>query len=465
MEWDHAILNGTVVTDTETYRANIYIKEGKIAQITSDVLPGQAAEVTDAAGRYVLPGFIETHVHSRDGRNGLKQKEDFGTATSAAAAAGITTVFEMPNCSPPIWNRENLEDLVSIIEPKAHTDFCVWGLALGDLNLEQIRELNEAGVVAFKFFWGYAINAQTYSLIYNYRPEMTGVYPPPDEGQIYKMFRAIAQTGKRVGIHAENFNIIKALTQEVLASGAQDYEALLRTRPVSCETSIIDTAIDMAKEIGVPLHILHVGVGEGVEHIRRAKADGVDLTAETCSHYLALTNEDAPRCGAVIKTYPLIRTKKDQAQVWAGLQDGAIDWVCSDHAPHTWEEKQRSLWDAPAGISGVEATSPVVLTAVNEGKLTLNQAVAVTSTHAAKTFGLWPRKGAIQPGSDADFAIVDLDKEYVFHQEDMKSRAKWTPYDGMHFRGKVEKTILRGITTMQDGEITDVRPGKYLPVK
>jgi dihydroorotase (multifunctional complex type) len=294
---------------------------------------------------------------------------------------------------------------------------------------------------------------------------MKGVLPPPDEGQIYTMFRRIAQLGKRVGIHAENFNIIKTLTELERRSGAQDYEALLRTRPVSCETSIIDTAIDMAKEIGVPLHILHVGVGDGVEHIRRAKADGVDVTAETCSHYLALTNGDAPRCGAVMKTYPLIRTQADQDRVWQGVWDGTIDWVCSDHAPHTWEEKQRGFWDAPAGISGVEALSPVVLTAVNDGKIDIHRAVEITSAAAAKNFGLYPRKGTIREGADADFAIVDMEQEYTFDQKKMYSKAKWTPYDGMRFRGRVVKTILRGGTTMTDGQVTADCRGRYLPVR
>jgi dihydroorotase (multifunctional complex type) len=336
---------------------------------------------------------------------------------------------------------------------------------LGDANLDQLAELAEAGVVAFKFFWGYAIKADDYSLIYNYRSDMKGVLPPPDEGQIYTMFRRIAQLGKRVGIHAENFNIIKTLTELERRSGAQDYEALLRTRPVSCETSIIDTAIDMAKEIGVPLHILHVGVGDGVEHIRRAKADGVDVTAETCSHYLALTNGDAPRCGAVMKTYPLIRTQADQDRVWQGVWDGTIDWVCSDHAPHTWEEKQRGFWDAPAGISGVEALSPVVLTAVNDGKIDIHRAVEITSAAAAKNFGLYPRKGTIREGADADFAIVDMEQEYTFDQKKMYSKAKWTPYDGMRFRGRVVKTILRGGTTMTDGQVTADCRGRYLPVR
>ena len=227
---------------------------------------------------------------------------------------------------------------------------------------------------------------------------------------------------------------------------------------------IIDTAIDMAKELSMPLHVLHVGVGDGVEHLRRAKADGVDVTAETCTHYLTFTDRDARRCGAVMKTYPLIRTAADRQAVWQGLADGTLDWVCSDHAPHTCEEKHRSFWDAPAGISGIEGLSPVLLTAVHRGLLTLPRVAAITSANAARTFGLYPRKGVIRPGADADLAIVDMSAAYTFRQEKMYSKAKWSPYDGMSFQGRVVETILRGRTTMRDGQVLPDCFGQFLPV-
>lgn len=460
--WDHAVLNGTIVTDKEIYPGNIYIKGGKIARITSQTLPEDAAETTDATGKLVFPGFIETHAHSRDGKLATGEKEDFSTSTAAAAATGITTMFEMPNCYPPLYSAAKVKDLVEVVTPKAHVDFAIWGLALGDANLSQIPAIAEAGVIGFKFFWGYAIDQNTYQLIYNYSPDMKDVLPPPDEGEIYRLFEKIKKTGLRVGVHAENFNIIKARTEYEKARGHRDYEALLRMHPVSCETSVIDTAIDMAEEIGLPLHILHVGVGAGVEHIRQAQKRGVDVTAETCSHYLMLTNKDFGRCGSLLKTYPLIRTERDQAQVWDGLKDGTIGWVCSDHAPHTMADKQKDLWSAPAGISGMEALSPVILNAVSEGKLSLYQAAAVGSANAARTFGLYPRKGTIAVGADGDLAIVDMNREYVFDQSKMKSKAKWTPYDGMHFKGQVVKTILRGRTVMEDGVVTDECHGAFV---
>lgn len=462
MQWDHIIKNGTLVTSSETYPANIYVKDGKIAAITSEELPGEAREVTDAQGKYVLPGFIDTHAHSRDGRKGAHEKEDFFHSSMAGAVGGVTTIYEMPNCNPAVYNVDMLKDLVEVITPKAHVDFGVWGLCLGDLNNHEIQSLKEAGVVGFKFFWGYAIDSKSYQLIYNYQEGMENVIPPLDLGQIYKIFREVAKTGKMVAIHAEDFDIIKLLTQEVKASGDKSYAAMLRSRPPMSETVIIETAISLARELGTHLHILHLAAGDGVDLIRRAQAEGVHVTGETCPHYLALTDADAERCGSMIKGYPPVRTQYDQDKLWQGLTDGTLSFVCSDHAPHTPAEKKLGLWEAPAGMATIETMSMIMLNAVSQGKLTLNQVARVLSEEPAKIFGTHPMKGALQAGADADLVLVDLDAEYVFHQEQMHSRTKLSPYDGMSVKGKPVQTILRGRTIAKDGEIVGEPSGHFI---
>lgn len=466
MTWDHVIKNGTVVTPHESQRANIYIKDQKIAAITAEELPGDALEVTDATGKYILPGFIDTHSHSRDGRNGAHHKEDFFHSSMAGAVGGVTTIYEMPNCIPAVYNVDMLHDLVEVITPKAHVDFGVWGLCLGDLNNDEIAKLAEAGVVGFKFFWGYAIDSKTYSLIYNYKEGMENVIAPLDVGQIYKIFREVAKTGKMVGIHAENFDIIKLLTDEVKASGDTSYAAMLRARPSMTETTIIETAIALSKELGTHVHILHLAAGDGVDLIREGQKKGIHITGETCPHYLALTDADAERCGAMIKGYPPVRTQYDQDKLWEGLNDGTLSFVCSDHAPHTKEEKMQSLWDAPAGMATMETMGMVMLDAVNKGKTTLNKLAELLSEAPAKMFGTYPMKGSTQVGTDADFAIVDMDATYTFHQEQMHSRTKLSPYNGMEFQGKVVQTILRGKTIAKDSEIVGDPTGHFIrPVK
>ena len=460
--WDHVIKNGTIVTGTESEKANIYVKDGKIAAITTEELPGEAKEVTNAFGKYVLPGFIDTHAHSRDGRNGAHYKEDFYHSSMAAACGGITTIYEMPNCNPAIYNVDMMNDLSEVITPKAFVDFGIWGLCLGPLNNHELAALNKAGVVGFKFFWGYAIDSKTYQLIYNYQEGMENVIPPLDLGEVYKIFREVAKTGKMVAIHAEDFDLIKLLTAEVKASGETDYAAMLRSRPVLSETLVIQTAIQLAKELGTHLHILHLACGDGVDLIREAQKQGIHVTGETCPHYLELTDKDAASLGAMIKGYPPVRTQYDQDKLWEGLKDGTLSFVCSDHAPHSVEEKQQSLWDAPAGMATNETMSMVMLNAVNKGKITINDVARLLSENPAKEYGTYPMKGSMQIGTDADFALVDLDAEYVFHQEQMHSRTKLSPYDGRTFRGKVVKTILRGTTIAKNGEIVGEPSGHLI---
>jgi len=465
MHWDHVVKDGTIVTARESYRGNIYVRDEKIAAISAVELPGEAKEMTDAQGKYVLPGFIDTHVHSRDGVNGAHYKEDFHHSTMAAACGGITSVYEMPNCNPAVFNVENLNKLIECITPKANVDFGVWGLCLGDLNNSELEALNDAGVVAFKFFWGYAIDAKNYQLIYNYKEGMEDVIPPLDQGQVYKIFREVARTGKPVGIHAENFDIIKLLTEEVIASGDESYEAMLRSRPPMSEITIIEAAISIAKELGTRLQILHLATGDGVELVRRAKAEGVSVTAETCPHYLSLTDKDAAKHGALMKGYPPVRKQYDQDLLWAGLNSGALSHVCSDHAPHTAEEKQKGLWSAPAGMAAIETMCYIMINAVSDGKLSINKLADVLSEQPARLYGMHPMKGSLEIGSDADIVILDMDSEYTFHQEDMHSRTKLSPYDGRRLKGKPVQTILRGRTIARDGQLVEKASGKFIRPK
>lgn len=462
MKWDHIVKNGTIVTPTESYQADIYIKNGKIAAVSTEDLGSDAHEITDASGKFVLPGFIDTHAHSRDGSKGAHHKEDFAHSSAAGAASGVTTIYEMPNCNPAVYNVAMLNDLVQTITPKAYVDFGVWGLCLGDLNNADLVPLAEAGVVGFKYFWGYAIDASTYQLIYNYEEGMKNVIPPFDLGQIYEIFREVEKTGKMVAIHAENFDIIKLLTKEVKASGDTSYEAMLRSRPAFSETTIIETAISLSRELGTHLHILHLAAGDGVDLIRKAQDEGLDVTGETCPHYLALTDKDADRLGALIKGYPPVRTQYDQDKLWEGLLDGTLSFVCSDHAPHTPEEKKKSLWEAPAGMATIETMPLVMINFVNEGRLSINELVDVLSEQPARMFGTYPMKGSLEVGTDADIVVVDMDKAYTFSQESMHSRTKLSPYHGRDMVGKPVKTILRGKTIMVDGEIVGEPSGKFI---
>ncbi|MGG3643144.1 dihydroorotase family protein [Bacillus gobiensis] len=461
MKWDHVIKNGIIYSDGEFIKGNLYIKDGKIAAISSNELSGEAIKETNAEGLYVLPGFIDTHIHSRD--PGPTYKEDFYYSTKAAAAGGITTVFEMPNTNPPINTVENFNKQKDNLTPKAHVDFGIWGICLGDLNRKDILPLHKAGVIGFKFFWGYAINSETYQLMYNYKDGDPGVIPPLTDGEVYDIFKEVEKTGQIFAIHAENNQIIQRLTDKVEAEGRNDYEALLDGRPNLAEEVTIQTGIAMAKSTGARLHILHVSTAEGVKHVRRAQEEGYPITSETCPHYLFLSNEDYEKIGPQMKVYPPVKYMKDQNELWKGIKDGTVSIACSDHAPHTEGEKDGELWSIPAGMSGVETLAPLILNAVSEGKITLNEAVAVLAENPAKQYGIYPKKGSLAIGSDADLTIVDMNKEMVIKRENLHSKSKVTAFDGFKVKGVPVGTIVRGITVMENHEIVS-SPNGHLVV-
>jgi allantoinase len=451
MQWDHVIRHGKIVTPDMIYKANIYIKDGKIASISDEELGGEAKETTDAEGLYVLPGLIDTHVHSRDG--GATHKEDFYHSTKAAASGGITTVFEMPNTNPPINNQVNFYKQVENLQKKAHVNFGIWGICLGDLNLKEIQGLNKAGVIGFKYFWGYAVNKQNYQLLYHFTDQMEDVIPPCSDGEVFEMFVEVAKTGKTFAIHAENSDLIKHLTVKMQKEGKSDYETLLASRPNLAEVLTIQTAISFAKVTGARLHILHVSTAEGVELIRQAQEDGLTITAETCPHYLFLTNEDYAKIGPSMKIYPLVKRKKDQEKLWEGISNGVLSFVCSDHAPHTEEEKMGDIWTIPAGMCGVETIAPLMLNAVSDDRITIQQIASLLSENPAKQFGIYPKKGTIQIGSDADLTIIDMNKQAEIKKENLHSKSKVTAFDGFQVKGIPVATIVNGITVMRDGEI------------
>lgn len=460
MKWDHIIRNGVLVSPKDMFEADIYIKDGKIAAISQERLDGEAKEETDAKGLYVLPGLMDTHIHSRD--PGPTYKEDFFTSTRAAAAGGITTVFEMPNTKRTINNVENFHAQVENLTAKAHVDFGLWAICLGKLNLHHLQSLNEAGVIGFKFFWGYAINSQTFELAYNYTPGMPDVIPPLHDGEVYLIFEEVSKTGKIFAIHAENNDLIQSLTEKVLESGRTDYNAFLEGRPPLAETVTVSTGISFAKATGARLHILHVSAGGSVDVIEQAQREGLPITAETCPQYLFLSNEDYDRVGPMMKIYPPIKYREDQERIWKGIQDGVLTVVCSDHAPHTIEEKTGDLWSIPAGMVGVETMVPLLLNAVSEGRLTLQQVVALCSENPARQYGIYPQKGSMAIGTDADFTIVDMKKKVVIKKENLHSRSQNSGFDGVEVTGYPVATIVRGQVVMKDGEIVSPPVGQVV---
>ena len=436
----YLLQNAQLLSSGGVFRAaDVLLSGGRIVSIGDRIsCPADAVSI-DLHKAVLFPGFVDVHVHLRE--PGFSYKETIRTGTLAAAHGGFAHVAAMPNLDPVPDCAAALAVQRAIIEKDALVHVHPYGAVSVGEKGERLADLDglAPGVIAFS-------------------DDGRGVQ---SESLMREAMMQCRRLGKILAAHCEDNSLLHG---GYIHDGA--YARAHGHRGICSESEWGPIARDLrlAEETGCAYHVCHVSTKESVALIRAAKRRGVDVTCETAPHYLTFTDRDARRCGAVMKTYPLIRTAADRQAVWQGLADGTLDWVCSDHAPHTCEEKHRSFWDAPAGISGIEGLSPVLLTAVHRGLLTLPRVAAITSANAARTFGLYPRKGVIRPGADADLAIVDMSAAYTFRQEKMYSKAKWSPYDGMSFQGRVVETILRGRTTMRDGQVLPDCFGQFLPV-
>lgn len=447
--FDLVIRNGRIVTPHDDYHADIGVTGGAIAAI--GVLgAAEAADVFDAAGLVVMPGIIDEHVHSRD--PGLTHKEDFSHSTRAAAAGGVTTVLEMPNSVPPVADADSFASRCEALSGRAHVDYGLWGMVLGDVNRNDLAPLADAGVIGFKLFWGYALDRRTKALVYNPRPG-DDVIPPPDHGQVFEAFATIGATGRPVAIHAEDAEIIARAGIAESASGSRDYAAFLRTRPVLAEALTTAAGIRIAHAAGAHLHVLHMASAEGPQLVARARLEGIRVTGETCPHYLVLCDEDYGRAGVAMKIYPPIRERRHQDALWQALHSGGVQTLGSDHAPHADDEKQGDIFSAPAGAATIDSTVPLMLDAVSKGKLTLGQVAALLSENPARVWGLYGKKGAILVGADADFTIVDLEREHVIDADRTYSKSRVNPYHGLRTRGAPVAAFVRGRQVMDQGAV------------
>jgi len=443
---DLVISDATIVTDTTEFIGSIAIKDGAILAIgTREAMP-MAAEVLDATGKHVLPGAIDAHVHFRE--PGYVHKETWETGTASAAMGGVTTVFEMPNTKPPTGTVEALNIKLEAAK-SAYVDYGIYGL-LGEENLDQLEALIEGGVAAFKCFMG-----NTFANL-----------PSPPTGAILEGFEIVARHGYRISLHAETASIMARRQKKLQSVGRCDPLAHLAARPPVVAVEAVSRAAILAEWTGARIHILHVSSGDELRPLREAKARGVDITAETCPHYLLLDEHAYTNKGSLVRVNPPVREKMHQDQLWQGVADGTIDMIATDHAPHSAEEKHREdIWTADCGFTGVETQMPLMLTQVQAGRMSLNDYVRMTSTAPAKAFGLFPRKGTLIPGADADLVVIDLNREEIVDSGVLQSKGPSTPFDKVAVKGVPIHTLVRGRFVMRDRKLCVEAKGHGLSVR
>jgi allantoinase len=458
------IVGGTIVTPAGRIAADVACRDGRVVALAEPGSAGPADEAVDARGLLVFPGFIDPHVHSRD--PGMTEKEDFAHATRAAAAGGVTTVLEMPNAVPPVADAAVFRERAAHHARSAFVDFGLWGLALPPENLGEVAGLFAAGAVGVKLFWGYALDRRSKALIYNPgdRPA-EDVIPPPDNRHVFDLFREVARCGGLLAAHCEDRGLLES-AQAALGHGPETYGDLLAARPDAAEAASVALAAEFARASGCRFHVVHASSARGVAIVRRAQAEGIAVSAETCPHYLTLTDEDCAALGPVMKVYPPVRRAADRDALWEAVRDGVIASVGSDHAPHTTEQKRGALAVQPAGCAGVETLAPVMIDAMARGQLTPERLAWVLSEGTARLYGLHPRKGALLPGADADLTLVDPEGETAVDNARLHSKHPLSPWHGRRLRGALRLAVLRGEAVMRDGEPVGPARGRLVrPVR
>lgn len=450
--YDLIIRHGTLVTPEGLLRADLAVADERIAAIAPD-LEGTSRATLDAAGLHIFPGLIDAHVHFNE--PGRTDWEGFATGTRALAAGGVTTCCEMPlNASPPTLDAAGFQHKLAAIQASALVDVALWG-GLVPGNLDHLAELAACGVIGFKAFMSNSGIAD---------------FPAADDLTLYEGMARAAALGRVVAVHAESEALTSALARRAIAEGRTGVRDYLASRPVVAELEAIGRAIIFAEATGCALHIVHVSSGRGVRLVAEARARGVDVTCETCPHYLVLTEEDAERLGALAKCAPPLRPQSEQEALWERLRAGDIAFIASDHSPAPPDLKGLApgsadrtdffaLW---GGIAGCQSTLPLLLTEGWERRdLPLPQIAALTSANVAQRFGLAPCKGGIAVGADADLALADLAAETTLRSADLAYRHRHSPYVGRRMRGRVMRTLLRGRTVFADGKM-ETAAGRFV---
>lgn len=443
---DTLIRGATVVTLFGEERLEVALQDGKIAALLAPGSKLEARDTIDATGKHLLPGAIDIHFHVR--APAYPERGTVASETRAAAAGGVTTIFEMPISKPCCATPEIVRQRREHFAKEAHVNFALYG-APGTLKRADIEGMIDEGVIGFKLFTTEAPKGRD--------DEFVGLCLP-DEGSQYEALQLIAQSGMVLSIHAESNELLRYFSKKVQQTNRNDPATHGESRPPVVEAVAIGKLLTMNRTVGARLHIAHVTCREAVESLRMFQQQGMDVTGETCPQYLFFTEADLARLGSYAKINPPLRTSKDQEALWEALNNGTLISLTTDHSPFTAQEKEKAktdFWAAPPGAPGVEELLLGVLESVQGGHLTLTKAVELVSSNGAKRFGLYPRKGAIIPGADADLVIVDLNATTTIRKENLFTEARLSDrlFDGMTFRAAIDTTFVGGKIVYQHGQI------------
>lgn len=438
---DLTVKGGLIVGPEGRHRADLAVADGRVVAVGD--LPADG-KVIEASGLLVLPGMVDTHVHLMD--PGPTEREDFPTGTRAAAARGVTTIIEHTH-THPVRSPGDLAEKRSHLEGRSNVDF---GLAahLWPEDIPGMTALWEAGVSFFKMF-----TCTTHGV------------PGLDAASVDAALKKLAEFGGRALVHCEDESLTATAEKTLKGQGRMDPTLLTEWRSREAELVAIATVSVLAATSGASVTLAHVSNPVAVEIVSMARRQGADVAAEACPQYFALGEEEVVEHGPLRKFTPPARIRSDEERdrMWAALRGGAYSHIATDHAPSTLEQKSKGdIWSAPFGLPGLDTTLPYFLDAALAGKTELEDVVRLYSATPAQRYGLSPTKGALQIGSDADFVLIDPEGRWEVRDEDILSKAGWSPYSGRVFQGSIEATYLRGQAIAANGRASDQRTGRFL---
>ncbi|HVL01308.1 MAG TPA: dihydroorotase [Dongiaceae bacterium] len=435
------IINARVVNEGRITEQDVLVRNGRIERIGADLAGLKADRVIDAAGKHLLPGMIDDQVHFRE--PGLTHKGEIATESAAAVAGGITSYFEMPNVNPLTINRAALEDKYDRATQKSKANFAFYLGASND-NLEEIKSIDPGAACGIKVFMG----ASTGNMLVDNPEILNGIF---------------AHSPIIVVTHCEDSPTIKINEDQYRAKYGEDVpmacHPLIRSEEACWKSSSL--AVELAKKHGTQLHVLHITTAKELDHFQPGPMAGKQITAEVCAHHLFFNEADYATKGALIKCNPAVKTKADQEGLLAAVKDGRIDIIATDHAPHTWDEKQQSYFKAPSGLPLVQHALVSVLEHYHAGRFSLETVVQKTSHNVAIRFQMAER-GFIREGYWADLTLVDLTAPTVVDQQEVLYKCGWTPFAGTVFKSSIVATLVNGEVAFENGRVNDAIRGKRL---
>lgn len=446
----YLLKNGTIVSGDQMEKADVLIEDEKILETGPDLNDPEAVLV-DVTGKLLFPGFIDAHTHFQLEVSGTVTADDFDTGTRAAIKGGTTMVIDFATQYKGETLEEALENWHQRADNRSSCDYS-FHMAISDWNkktAESMEHMMEEGITSFKMYMTY--------------PDMI-----LNDHDIFMALRKMKEIGGITGVHCENSGIIDALTEEARNRGDLGADVHPKVRPESAEAEAVNRLLAIAGEIGIPVIVVHLTCKEALDVVERARKKGQTVFAETCPQYLLL-DSSRYETGEEGRNYicsPPLRKKENQKVLWEGLRNGTIQTVSTDHCSFTTKQKgfgRDDFTKTPNGMPGVETRGVLLYTyGVGKGLLTPQQMCRVLSENPAKLYGLYPKKGCIMPGSDADIAVIDPEREDVITAESQEQNVDFCPFEGTKIKGTIDKVFLRGCLVTDGGRMVKEKQGKFI---